>query len=92
MGKPQSTEAQPPKQDAAVAELPNGILKHEPVADAMELDGPQMPADGDVEKMTPPRWRWRLLSFTLLPGAYPAAFVRLDMHRPGYELPTIHHR
>ncbi len=87
MGKTQSTEAQPTKPGAevkpsepgaAATGLPNGMLKHEPAAEAMELDGPQAPADGDiVEQKTPPRWRWRLLSFNLLPGTLYAALDNL---------------
>ncbi len=69
MGKPASTEAQPPKPDTPVTGLPNGILEHEPTPEAMELDGPLAPADSDAETKTLPKWRWRLLSFTLLPGA-----------------------
>ena len=81
MGKPQGAEEQPPKPDAAVTGLPNGILKHESAPEAMELDGQLAPADSDVEKETLPKWRWRLLSFTLLPGAASAALVRLAHDR-----------
>ena len=88
MGKPQSAEEQPPKPGAAVTGLPNGVLKHEPAPEAMELDGQLAPADNDVEKKAPPKWRWRLLSFTLLPGAASAALLYFAVCQHGCRSPT----
>ena len=88
INKSQGTEAQPAKPDAPVTGLPNGIMKHEPAADAMELDGPQAPGDSGLEKKAPPKWRWRLLSFTLLPGVESAALVILAVRQlVGNKLP-----
>ena len=68
MDKAQSVDMPPVKAGSAAPALPNGVLKHEATPEAMEVDNPQAFAKGGGEQAPLPKWRWRLLSFTLLPG------------------------
>ena len=70
LGTAQDADTLLDKAGAATTQMLNSIVKHEPETDAMEVDAPQASANGGAERPNLPKWRWRLLSFTLLPGAH----------------------